>query len=379
MPAVKMSINPAMLAWAMAQAGIDEDALAADLHVTTDLVSLWLSGGDQPSTGDLRQLAKVLHRPSSVFFLPRPPQAAVSSAAFRAPIGSDGERELSRTELDEIRKATRRQKIVHWAQQQLDVDYSVQFPATSENPSVVADNARAWLNWTVETQVKATSKTAVTKLIRQALEERGLLVLQLSMDDDSCRGFSIQHERVPLIAYNTKGQLPAARTFTLLHELGHLVKHEQAVCERPNGTTERWCDEFAAAFLMPGEHLARYVFSKIKSGRVADDDLDTVRLISNRYKASYQCVVLRLITLGLATWKLYALVRNPELEFERPFPSKEVQNTPVIRLREYGTTYARAVLAARDRGYLSETDARKYLNVNGEQLRSIQRRIVSVD
>ncbi|MEW2477517.1 XRE family transcriptional regulator [Micromonospora gifhornensis] len=379
MPAVKMSINPTMLAWAMQQAGVSEEQLANDLHVTTELVAEWLSGDTQPATGQLRAIAKELHRPTSLFFLPRPPVATVAPTAFRSPIGSAGERTLSRNELDEIRKASRRQKVVSWAQQQLGVSHRVELPAYSPNMEEVARAARKWLSWRLDEQIRATSKTAVTKMLRAALEDHGFLVLQLSMGDDHCRGFSIAHQSVPLIAYNTKGQVAAARSFTILHELGHLLKNEQAVCEKPNDATEKWCDEFAAAFLMPPRHLETYVRLRIGRGRarIEDDDLDAVRLISNRFKASYQCVALRLIKLGWANWKLYELVRKPGAEVDQGF-SREPQTTPVVRLREYGSTYARAVLAARQRGLLSETDTRKYLDVNGEQLRTLERRLENV-
>ncbi|MGC5305951.1 ImmA/IrrE family metallo-endopeptidase [Micromonospora zamorensis] len=379
MPAVKMSINPTMLAWAMEQAGVSEDQLASDLHLASELVRDWLRGDAQPSTGQLRAAAKELSRPTSLFFLPRPPVATVAPTAFRSPIGSAGQRTLSRNELDEIRKASRRQKIVYWAQQQLKLDTGLTLPPYDSDAEEVARAARRWLNWHVDDQVKATSKSAVTKALRAALEDRGLIVLQLSMGDDHCRGFSIAHRVVPVIAYNTKGHVAAARSFTILHELGHLIKNEQAVCEKPNDATERWCDEFAAAFLLPRRQLEAYVRLRVGRGRtrIEDDDLEAIRLISNRFKASYQCVALRLIKLGWANWKLYDLVRKPGTEIDSGF-SREAQTTPVIRLREYGSTYARAVLIARQRGILSETDTRKYLDVNGEQLRHLERRLENV-
>ncbi|MGW8645741.1 ImmA/IrrE family metallo-endopeptidase [Micromonospora aurantiaca (nom. illeg.)] len=379
MPAVKMSINPTMLAWAMQQAGVSAEQLARDLDVKPELLNEWLNGDSQPGTGQLRDIAKELHRPTSLFFLPRPPATTVSPTAFRSPIGNAGERRLSRNELDEIRKATRRQKVVFWAQKQLEAVDRVELPAYSSDVEEVARAARKWLGWRMDEQLRATSKSAVTKALRAALEERGFIVLQLSMGDDHCRGFSIAHLSVPLIAYNTKGQVAAARSFTILHELGHLIKNEQAVCEKPNDATERWCDEFAAAFLMPPRHLETYVRVRVGRGRtrIDDDDLDAIRLISNRFKASYQCVALRLIKLGWASWKLYELVRTPGAEVDQGF-SRERQTTSVVRLREYGSTYARTLLAARQRGLLSETDTRKYLDVNGEQLRSLERRLENV-
>lgn len=52
MPAVKMSINPTMLAWAMQQAGVSAEQLARDLDVKPELLNEWLNGDSQPGTGN---------------------------------------------------------------------------------------------------------------------------------------------------------------------------------------------------------------------------------------------------------------------------------------------------------------------------------------
>jgi Zn-dependent peptidase ImmA (M78 family) len=377
MVAVKMPINPDILAWAMDQVGIDESALAEDLHLPANVIDKWLHGAEQPSTTELRSLAKALRRPSSVFFLPRPPGAVVSTASFRSPLGAKGKRQITREELDEIRQAARRQKIVDWIRRELEESDRPELPAAEHTAGQTAASARKWLNWSSALQFDATSKSAVTRLIRQALEDQGLMVLQLSMAVDSCRGFSLKHDRVPLIAVNTKGQISSARTFTMLHELGHLIRDEQAVCDEPQGPDERWCDNFAASFLLPADQLEKYLLSKNGHTDVADDDVETVRLISQEFKASYQSVALRLIKLKWANWPLYYLASKPGTEVEKGLATPP-QITPIKRIREYGTTFTGSVLAARDASLISEADARKYLNVNGEQLLAIRHRLAGI-
>ncbi|MFJ2107110.1 ImmA/IrrE family metallo-endopeptidase [Streptomyces microflavus] len=374
MAAIKQHINPDVLVWAMKQAGLTRVQLAGDLGTDPATVDAWITGGDAPGLTQLRQISKTLRRPTSLFFSPRVPSQLPLQAAFRSPLGAHGARSLTSEERAELRLAERRQKIAVWAAERLEEHGPVHLPRRMQTPEATAKSVQEWLHWDIASQVKA-SKSGVTKMVRRSLEDQGVMVIQLSMNSDACRGFSIYSETVPLIGYNSTSQVSAARTFTILHELGHLLSHEQAVCDQPEDSEERWCDRFAAAFLIPESHLRAYLEKYLKVSRVENDDVESVRKISNRYGASFQCVALRLIHLGIASQPLYRAVSSNPLEFDAPAFGGEPQTTHLVRIREYGVTYPRLLLAARDRGKLHDVDARKYLNVNGEQLRSLQQRI----
>ncbi|MEU6069222.1 XRE family transcriptional regulator [Streptomyces sp. NPDC047082] len=374
MAAQKQHINPDVLVWAMKQAGMSRGDLASEVDTDPVTVDAWMNGDDSPGLTQLRLIAKSLRRPTSLFFLSRVPSQQPVQTAFRSPIGSRGVRTLSSEERAEIRLAQRRQKIAMWAAEKVEEHLPVRLPRRLKSPESTAQSVQSWLRWDVKDQVSS-SKSAVTKLVRRSLEDQGVMIIQLSMNSAACRGFSIYSETVPLIAYNSTSHVAAARTFTILHELGHLLSHEQAVCDRPDDAEERWCDQFAAAFLIPEPHLLAYMEKYLKVGHVENDDIESVRRISNRYGASFQCVALRLIDLGLAGWQLYRAVSANPLEVDAPAFGGEPQTTHLVRIREYGVTYPRLLLAARDRGKLHDLDARKYLNVNGEQLKRLQQRI----
>ncbi|GII29841.1 ImmA/IrrE family metallo-endopeptidase [Planotetraspora mira] len=379
MPSVRQDINPALLAWAMKQSDIDENELANRANINVAEVQSWLAGHDKPGLTALRSVAKVLKRSTSFFFLPNPPASSTTVASFRAPIGSSGPRKISPDELNEIRTAARRQKIASWVLKEINPEERVSFPISNGDPEKAAIEARSWLQWNTVYQVRASTKAGANKRLRSALEERGILVLQIQMGRSQCRGFSIADAQVPLIAVNSTGHIASARTFTMLHELAHLTLGEQAVCDLPDDSHERWCDRFASAFMMPRQHLREYLGRNLKKGYIESDDLDSVRLISNRYKASYQCVALRLIELGAADWSLYQYIRSGSYEHDKPFPNPNGgQTTPEVRLREYGTTYPRLVIAAIDDNKISELDGRRFLNVNGEQLANLRSRLTDV-
>ncbi|MFF8400934.1 ImmA/IrrE family metallo-endopeptidase [Streptomyces sp. NPDC015684] len=375
MAAQAQHINPDVLAWAMKQAGMGKAQLADEVGAAPTLVDAWLSGSTAPGLTQLRDIAKALRRSTSLFFLPHVPATTPVRAAFRKPYGRRGARELTSEENAEVRIAQRRQKIAIWAAKSVNQDQAVSFPKRLISPAKTAQLVQGWLHWDVTEQVRVGGKSAVTKMVRRSLEDQGIMVVQLAMKSNACRGFSIYDSIVPLIAYNSTGHVSAARTFTILHELAHLLSGEQAVCGSPDDAEEKWCDKFAAAFLIPSDHLNSYMAKYLKKNFIENDDVDSVRRISNRYKASFQCVALRLIDLGLAHQPLYRAVSSSPLEFDGPAYGGEPQTTPLVRIRQYGVTYPRLLLAARDRGKLHDVDARKYLNVNGEDLLKIRQRL----
>ena len=84
--------------------------------------------------------------------------------------------------------------------------------------------------------------------------------MQLTMGKDNIRGFGASDDYAPLVAVNTAYH-PTARIFTLFHEVAHLLTRTDAACQsfvfpdQQYGSIERWCERFAAAYLLPKETL----------------------------------------------------------------------------------------------------------------------------
>lgn len=370
MAAKLMPITGDVLAWAIADAGLSVDEVAHRASVSLPQVESWLAGDDKPTTGELNRVAKVLGRAPSFFLRPRPPTKANASVSLRVPYGERGERSLTPEERVHIRRALRRQKIARWASTVSQDFQTPKLPPIGDSPEAAADGAREWLSWSVRDQFKATSKAAVTRELRRRLESKGILVIQLSMGEDACRGISVHDSRVPLIVFNSSEQTAAARSFTMLHELAHLMHGEDVVCGGADTEHERWCDRFAAAFLMPATEFIEFLSLRVGLTYVGPTDVATVKKLSDRFKTSWQSVALRLWQTKSASYSLFEHVRDNRLE-DGPGFARGGAKTPEVRLREYGTGYARLLLEAYDADALSEVDLRKYLDVNGEQLSEI--------
>lgn len=366
---VALRINPDVLRWSMR----DSDLTVADVAAVTSrsraVVERWLSGDEMPTKADVEKIGKRAGRSIQFYFLPKPPPESPAVAQFRSAIGRS-ENDAT-AEVAAVRSAARLQKVVRWAATDMGPD-SISFPPVVGSATAYAATMRNHLHWHTQTQIDASSKSASFKALRLHVEQTGVTVLLRAMGGNNCRGFSLADSRAPLIAINRDYKLASLRTYTLLHELAHLARGNSSVCFDEDTAEERWCEQFAASFLMPEESIRAYFKYKHWDAVQVDQIEERVRLTSNRYKASWQSVAIRLRDLKLADQAVVNQVMSGSGESDSGFAPGNSRTTPVVRLDEFGSTFTRAVLDLRQNARLSEYDARRYLNVNGSQLGSLE-------
>jgi Zn-dependent peptidase ImmA (M78 family) len=360
----RTEINPQVLQWALNDsARTVADLQAATLRPQSEVVA-WLSGRSHPHMGDLRKMASLLGRSPYFFALPAPPQGKTYAAKFRSAMKKTVGPEERAIELSALRWAQRRQALAR----RLIGDSTEYSPfQPGDDPRDAAAAARNWLDWDTSFQVKASSKTSAFRALRAAVEDRGILVVHRSGGTDQFCGFSLPDDSTPLIYVNKDYELASVRSYTLLHELAHVLLGQRRVCYGGDKGVERWCNRFAAEFLMPIEHLVAYL-DKQKIKFESATDTDPVRRVANRYKTSWLAAAIRLEELGRAPSGLADHVRNsrPETADDGFLPGG--RSTPVIRLDENGATLTRAIAQALDEGNYSELDARRLFDVDGKQL-----------
>lgn len=375
MAPILVPINGSVLAWALNEASWDAEDLAEQLGVSPRTVEAWLSGQEQPSTTVFRKIAKALQRPTSVFFLPKPPAASNVPISFRAaPTAED--RELTKQEADAIRQARRVQRITSWLREKTGAPGAA-LPGVASNAAAVeaAEIVREFFHWSLDRQTQAASPTAVTHDIRQTIESTGVIVMQFSLGKKGCRGFSLDNSTTPLIAansaYNTQ-----ARAYSYLHEFGHALRHTESLCVGPmDHGVERWCEEFAAAFLLPRADLIAYV-NDLVGRRQPITDPSQITRTANYFKVSRLATATALRQLSRASELLWLEIkRQAELAMRGGGPATEPQTSPVIRLREWGRTPIRLLLDAEDRRTLSRADVQEYLRLSVTQLNEVRSRL----
>lgn len=309
--ATAVPITPEVLDWAISEAGYDDDDVARKLGVDRDDVRSWRTGETRPLLGKVRALASMLKRPPTFFLLPEPPKDTLPRLEFRTTPDAD-RGAMTPAERVEVRAALRIQSGVSEVRRALD-EPAVDLPRirTRVAPTRAAARIRTWIGVAVDTQTEWSSHSVALRGWRAALEQKGILVFGLELGQDGIRGFSAWDDYAPVVAYSTAWNTQS-RSFTLFHEVAHLVTRTDSACADPHSLDgvqlERWCDEFAAAILMPWEDLVRFLADEIEWPENEEVTLTVARKVANRYRVSLTASVVQLIKNGRASWSLFSAI-----------------------------------------------------------------------
>lgn len=372
----KIQVTPAVVQWAMEQARITSHDVFRTTGLGEDVVEAILHDEHQPSKGDLDKIAKATGRSWHFFLLPEPPSPKERpTPSFRGRLdASHIEAEL---QAGAVREAHNLQRLARWSGAQPVRHFpksSIQHPATA-----AATSLRKYLSWTLKDQ-RSRTKAQAFKTLRRKVEESGILVTLISAGESSCRGFSLHSEDPPLVVINTDFKGPAVRTFTLVHELAHLMLGPSDVlCDYGTSRDEVWCNSVAANFLLPTPDLLTYL-DKQKLGRASESDLETVRRVSNYFSVSWHAAAIGLKKVGFADNATISHVKaNPLLEVEDGFLPGG-RSTPEIRVEKFGTALTSLLLNAQSSGKLPTHELSRVLHANSDeiaQMASLVRREVS--
>lgn len=324
----RLPFNPDVLRWAREWRGRSVEEAAKKLNVEAAKVRAWEKGKAVPTVRQGRILADFYDRPFLEFFLSRQPDVRVSQLVpdfrlHRDAVDPQGDREL--------------QAIQDWAEgmrhNAIDL-YALLgeappslprglFASVKTSPEFAAERVRAASNFPIEQQInrRSSERAQVPKQIRRAIEEMGVLVLKESrLKKFGVRGVTIFESPLPVIVFGTEA--PAAQAFTLCHELGHVILQQSAISgptSANEGITdvekaERWCDEFAGAFLIPAKDLG-VVWAKPNSPQPAIGE-EHLRELANRFSVSRHAMLIRLCDLGYVERGFYWKIMRPKFQQE---------------------------------------------------------------
>jgi Zn-dependent peptidase ImmA (M78 family) len=319
---LKAAITPAVLTWARQTAGFSLAEAARRLKIKEERLAEWEdpNNADAPSIPQLRRLAALFKRPLAVFYLPEaPPRFAVMRDLRRLP--GTGARSYSPAVQLEIRAANERRELA--LELAADLEQEVQrFTLTAtmeEDAETVGARIRPALGVTMDLQLHWCDNEgrAGFNAWRNRIENLGVLVFQTTrFPSNEASGFAIVAETLPVIAVNRNDAL-TRRTFSLLHELAHLMIRVSGVSElttdvnRPpeDQRIEVFCNRVAAAALIPRDVLladARVVVQGTRSEQWSDAE---IRDLAYQFGVSREALLRRLLTLNRTTEAFYARKR----------------------------------------------------------------------
>lgn len=367
-------INPKVLEWAVRESGLSFEDIAEKTKISESKLGEYLSGEREPNLTNFGRLRKLLKRPSAAFFLPEVPKSALPNMEFRHSPETARDR-LNYRETLGIRTSDRQREFLSWINNELrSPKFDLERFDVGSSPGDVASRVRRSFELSIDEQVNCDTAYAFFKLMRSKFESFGIYVFLLSLGEKSIRGFSIWDDYAPVIGINTTGWNVESRTFTLLHELGHLLVrsssacsyHSEAYLESDYDSEEKWVDGFSAAFLLPADRLKDFL--EREHGFVSDgaiEDLSVARSVRDKFKVSLTAAVMRFIELRISGWSLYEKLRKLETASQTWGGGKPRDR--LARQRDmYGDKTFDTVTEAVNKEIIDKTDALSYLDINIE-------------
>lgn len=362
-----------MLRWARARAGSSVDATARSTAIKPQQLQAWETGEERPTFRQAQTLAQVLHIPFGYLFLQEPPQDQLPLPDLRTVRGAPLE-QPSVNLLDTVRLAMQRQAwyLEHLAEQGREpLPFVGKFNLRTSAQKIASD-IRAVLESGIDRQ-RLQPDEYFAELIKSA-ERAGVLVMRSgivgnntrrTLDVSEFRGFAISDPMAPVVFINI-ADAPAARLFTLIHELAHIWLGSSGVSSVgvDNHTgAERLCNAVAGEFLAPAtEFLALWERGAADLGqRVAD--------LARHFRVSPLVSMRRALDLGLLDRGTYSDFYRAELE---KFRAREGGGGSFYRSASAKNSkrFAQAVVTEALSGRLLLRDAGLLLGVQPSKIRT---------
>jgi Zn-dependent peptidase ImmA (M78 family) len=194
------------------------------------------------------------------------------------------------------------------------------------------------------------------------------------------RGAALSFDQLPVIILNG-ADAPAGRSFTLMHELTHLLLRQGGICDlapsddqTPDAKVERFCNAVAAAVLMPASQVLALLGDRGKR----DWTLDELGLLAKPFCVSREALLVRLVTLGRASQQHYLALRSQFREEYLRFKQSQRKDgdggpsPAVMAIRNLGRPFVRLVLDAYEGDRIDLSTVSDYLGVKLRHLPRIR-------
>lgn len=298
------TLNPRRIIWCCEQQGISVEQLAADVAIAPTTLHKALAGEPALSVRQLRKIAAYFNR-SLLFFLEPEPvnEARVHSVQFRTI--ANQKTQLAPKLAAFIERVEQQRQVYLSLLEDVGEElgagwYPAGFDLRNQSIHEVAARVRSWLG--------LTDKTSFAGL-RRAVEAKGIMVVvsngyagQWQIAKESpVRGFSLYFDDYPVIAIKKQAS-EGAQSFTLMHELGHLLLHRDSFIDDEDDFyshrhNEVGANEFAGLVLVPDSFMAQIDMAGLPTGDVTACDA-WLKVYAQRWAVSVEAILRRLHNAG---------------------------------------------------------------------------------
>ncbi len=326
-----INVNPDILVWARETAGLSVEEAAKMLALTNssrstaaEKLESMESGEKSPTRNQLNGMANVYKRPLLAFYMAEPPRTRPRGTDFRQAPDTRDVRDNAK--LDALLRDVRvRQETVRDMLADEDDFEPLAFVGSitmAQGVGHAVDTISRVLGFNPSAP-RRRDAPALFRELREAAEAAGVFVLVLGdlgshhspIPASVFRGFAIADEAAPFVVINDR-DARAARAFTLIHELAHILLGQTGVSgsvfidapTTPNARVERFCNDVAGEFLLPGQDFLQGIIPIDAKDTGAAHD--AVEAIADRWSVSEPMVAYRLNRIGYIDSTTYNTLRK---------------------------------------------------------------------
>jgi Zn-dependent peptidase ImmA (M78 family) len=318
-------IVPQVLIWARETAALSVEAAAKKLGVSTQRLMEFEAGEREPTRNQLVAMSRRYHRPLLVFYLPKPPNSAVPPHDFRSlPEQPAPGSEALVSAL--VRDVLSRQYLAKAALEELEENKILPFVGSvqiANGIDAAVSSLQALLGVKREDFRAQKTADAAFSILRAGAEKAGVFVLLMGnlgthhtdIDVRFFRGFALADNVAPFVVINEKDSR-AAWSFTLLHELVHILLGETGISGyNGDAEIERFCDAVAARYLLDPAELNEMILRDKPSLRALSERISA---FSGARNVSRKMVAYNLLRANLISGTIYQ-------ELSKVFDAERIQ------------------------------------------------------
>jgi|GEM_PF-780136 len=307
-------INPEILLFMRKSSGMSEDEIAKKLKLSRSKYLSIEKGDEKISQNHLINLADIYKRPLIAFYSVDTTQTTELPHDYRLNRDKKISSEVflaKRKALylaEELRAITGRKTILP------------QIPArpaggnTNISAIELANRVRTVLEIDFDFLKEVIERKEETALsyYKSVIEEKFFIpVLEHPLKSTGVRAFSVFGD-VSVMVLN-ESDSNEVRLFSLFHEFCHLLKKQDGICtidiekDKQNQPEEKYCDEFAAFFLMPEQQLRNAIKSR-QGGTITT--LKQLTDISKEFGVSKLVTIIQMKTLGIISQNQFKSLKS---------------------------------------------------------------------
>lgn len=395
MASPRAEITPEVLKWARERARYSPSDAARKAGTTEERYIKYEEGEETPTLKQLYKLSKAFRQSVGTFYLESPPEEKEPLKEMRrlSDVSRSKESPDLATAVEDVLQ--RRRNALEMFEDLGEDPPTWEIEATlDEDPESVGKRIRSFLGAYIEDQKEHGGPYQALNYWRGLIEEGGALCFQVPrVSIEEMRGFAVSKFPLPLVAVNRKDS-PTARIFTLLHEVSHIalqdsILHEEhpssqkrntskegAYDNRSEQETERFCNEVAAATIVPKEHFLS-LKSVRKIGKKGFWKKRDIKRLASVYNISPSVAVRRLYSFDRITDREFFSIVEELDDYSEKGQSSSGGGGNYYRsqLSELGRFYSNLAFQTYHNGSITLSKLSSVLDVKVDNIKRYQREL----